>query len=342
MTNRDHAASFDYILQLSSGYWKSCVLFTAVEFDIFTLVGKGKLTARDISRSIRTNERATEMLLNALVSLELLTKQGNYYLNTPLSELYLIKGKPLYQGDGVHHFHNMMENWSMLRETIETGKAVSLKDLPEDVDPHDLRDFITAMHNIASARAGELCELIDLKNSQRLLDLAGGPGTYAIACVRANPQLHAVVFDLEHVTKLTREFINAAGMKDRVTTLTGNCLEDPLGNNEYDVVLVSNLLHIYNTENNVRILKKCWNALRDGGQIIIHEFVLDETKTHPQFAALFSLNMLIGTQEGASYSESEYRTWLEKAGFKGIRRIDLKTSSALIIGKKNNPLNSLS
>ncbi|MEK6559886.1 MAG: methyltransferase, partial [Planctomycetota bacterium] len=75
-------------------------------------------------------------------------------------------------------------------------------------------------------------------------------------------------------------------------------------------------------------------AIKEGGQVIIHEFVLDETKTSPQFAALFSLNMLIGTQEGASYTESEYRTWLENTGFKHISRVDLESNSTLIIGKK--------
>jgi ubiquinone/menaquinone biosynthesis C-methylase UbiE len=329
-----NTANADYIFQLGFGYWKSCILFTAVEFDIFTRIGKGKVTARGIAKSIHANERATEMLLNALVSLKLLTRQKNHYKNSPVSNLHLIKGKPHYLGDAVHHAHNIMDNWTMLRETIETGKAVSLKDLPEEVDPHDARDFITAMHNIASVKADELCSKIDLKGVKKFLDLAGGPGTYAIAFAKANPQLHAVVFDLEHVTRLTQEFIKASGMEERVSVQASNCLEDSFGMNEYDAILVSNILHIYNPANNVKILRKCRDALREGGRVIIHEFVLDETKTRPQFAALFSLNMLIGTQEGASYSESEYRKWLKDAGFKQTRKIDLKSGSALFIGKK--------
>jgi len=333
MTHTNYS-SVDYLLQLSCGYWKSHVLFIAVEFDIFTLINKDRLTAKKISQAIHTNERATETILNALVSLELLVKEENYYKNSHLSNLYLIKGKPNYLGDFIHHFHNMMDNWAMLRETIETGKPVSLKDLPEEVDPHDLRDFITAMHNMASVKARDLCSKIDLKRSKTLLDIAGGPGTYAIALAKANPHLHAVVFDLGHVTKLTQEFITAANVGDRVTTQAGNCLEDTFGKNTYDAILASNLLHIYSPANNTMILKKCWDALKDGGQVIIHEFVLDETETHPQFAALFSLNMLIGTQEGASYSEAEYRAWLINTGFKDVKRIDLESNSTLIIGEK--------
>lgn len=330
-TNFSH---FDYLLQMSCGYWKSLVLFTAVEFDVFTRIGNGEVTAKEISQSIHTDVRATEMLLNALVSLELLTKRENRYANSHISDVYLVKGSPYYQGDFIHHFHNMMDTWAMLRETIETGKAVSLKDLPEEVDPHDLRDFITAMHNIALVKAEDMCNKVNLKEAKSLLDLAGGPGTYAITLARANPGLRAVVFDLEHVIKLTKEFIKASKMEDRVTIQPGNCLEDSFGKNTYDAILVSNLLHIYNPENNRKILKKCRDALKDDGQIIVHEFVLDDTKTRPQFAALFSLNMLIGTQEGASYNEQEYRTWLESTGFKQVKRVDLESNSTLIIGKK--------
>lgn len=325
---------FDYLLQLSCGYWKSQVLFTAVGFDIFTLISSGKVTAREISQSIHTDERATEILLNALVSLGLLEKQENRYDNSHISSVYLVKGMPYYQGDFIHYFHNMMDNWAMLRETIETGRAISSENLPEEVDPNGLRGFITAMHNIASVKAEEICNKIDLKDAGLLLDLAGGPGTYAITFAKANPHFHAVVFDLEHVIKLTKEFINASNMEGRVTTQPGNCLEDNFGKKTYDAILVSNFLHSFNPENNKKILKKCWDALKDDGQIIIHDFVLDETKTHPQFAALFNLNMLIGTEEGASYSEQEYRAWLEGTGFMQVRKIDLESNLSLIIAKK--------
>ncbi len=301
---------------------------------MFTHINSGKVTAREISQSIHTDERATEMLLNALVSLELLEKQENRYDNSRISSVYLVKGMPYYQGDFIHYFHSMMDNWAMLRETVETGRAILPENLPEEVDSDSLRGFINAMHNIAAVKAEEICNKIDLKDAGLLLDLAGGPGTYAITFAKANPNLHAVVFDLEHVIKLTKEFIKASNMEGRVTTQSGNCLENNLGKNIYDVIFVSNFLHSFNPENNKKILKKCWHALKDDGQIIIHDFVLDETKTHPQFAALFNLNMLIGTEEGASYSEREYRAWLECTGFKQMKKIDLESNCSIIIGKK--------
>ena len=168
--NKDiNFSHFDYLLQLSCGYWKSQVLFTAVGFDIFTLISSGKVTAKEISQSIHTDERATEMLLNALVSLELLEKHENRYDNSHISSVYLVKGMPYYQGDIIHYFHSMMDNWAMLRETVETGRAVSPENLPEEVDPNGLRGFITAMHNIASVKAEEICNKIDLESSLSLI-----------------------------------------------------------------------------------------------------------------------------------------------------------------------------
>ena len=326
--------NIDYLFQLSYGYWKSHVLITATDFGIFTLIGEGRLSAGEIAQSIHADERATEMLLNALVSLDLLTVREKRYGNTQTSGLHLIKGRPLYMGNAIRHLNNIMDNWTMLRETVETGKPVSLTNLPEEADASAVRDFITAMHDISNLKTEAMCNCVDMKEARLLLDLAGGPGTYSIALAKANPRLNAVIFDLKQVTPISREFIRDAGVEGRVTTQTGNCLEDSFGKEVYDAILVSNLLHIYNPENNVKILKKCREAMKDKGQVIIHEFVLDDTRTRPQFAALFSLNMLIGTQEGASYSETEYRAWLKESGFQHIKRVDLGYDSSLIIGRK--------
>lgn len=332
--NEINHLQFEYLLQLSSAYWKSQVLFTAIELDIFTAIGNKHLAAKELAHIINAKATATEKILDALVSLDLLVKQEKLYQNSPIANSYLIKGKPFYQGDAIHHFNNIAENWTMLSQTVKTGEAVVLKDLPEEADPHDVKDFITAMHNIASVKSHDICATIPLKNPRNMLDIAGGPGTYSIEFVKKYPELHAVIFDLKHVTKLTHDFIQAAGLQERIKVQAGNCLEDDFGTNCYDTILVSNLLHIYNPENNITILKKCWKALQNEGTLIIHEFVLDETKTHPQFAALFSLNMLIGTQEGASYSETEYRSWLKTVGCNKITRTDLQSNSSLIIGKK--------
>lgn len=324
-----------YLNEISYSYWKAQVLFVAVEMDLFTLLeGKGK-SCKAISKGLRSNLRATEMILNALVSLSLLSKAKGVYKNTAISSQYLVKGNSLYQGDRIHHFHNLWDNWSGLGKAVKTGKPTAYENAQEDVDERRLREFIKAMHNIGIVQAEEVCRKLDLKKCRKLLDLAGGQGTYAVRFVKENPKMTAVVFDLPDVIKIAKRYISKSGMKGCITTQTGDCLKDGLGKELYDIVFVSNLLHIYKPVENQRILKKCWDSLKKKGIVIVQEFILDSSNTNPLFGTLFSLNMLIGTSGGSSYSEKDMKGWLRKIGFKKIKRINLNLDSGLIVGYKS-------
>jgi ubiquinone/menaquinone biosynthesis C-methylase UbiE len=324
----------EYLNEISYSYWKAQVLFVAIDMDVFTLTtGNGK-SCKVIAKKIRTDLRATEMILNALVSLEFLRKIKDIYRNTATSNRYLVKDSPLYQGDRIHHFHNMWDYWSKLNVAVKTGKPTAYDNVEEEVDEKRLREFIRAMHNIGTVQAGEICEKLHLKKYRSLLDLAGGQGTYAVRFANENPKMKAVVFDLPDVIKITREHINESGMKGKVTTTAGDCLKDSFGKELYDIVFVSNLLHIYKPGENRKILKKCWDSLLKKGIVVIQEFVLNSAKTQPLFGTLFSLNMLMGTHRGSSYSYIEMKKWLKDVGFKNVRKVDLDLDSGLIIGHK--------
>jgi hypothetical protein len=245
-----------YLNEISYSYWKTQVLFVAVEMDLFTLLeGKGK-SCNVISKRLGSNLRATEMILNALVSLGFLNKTKGVYKNTAMSSRYLVKGNSLYQGDRIHHFHNLWDYWSKLDIAIKTGKPIAYENAQEEVDEQRLREFIRAMHNIGTIQAGEVCKRLDLKKFHRLLDLGGGQGTYAVRFVENNPEMKAVVFDLPDVIKIAKRYIRKSGLKERVITQAGDCLKDNFGKELYDIVFVSNLLHIYKPNENLKILKK--------------------------------------------------------------------------------------
>jgi len=324
----------EYLNEISYSYWKAQVLFVAIDMDVFTLTAGNGKSCKVIARKLRTDLRATEMILNALVSLEFLRKIGEVYRNTAISNRYLVKGSQLYQGDRIHHFHNMWDCWSKLNVAIKTGKPTAYDNAEEEVDEKRLREFIRAMHNIGVVQAGEICEELHLKKYRSLLDLAGGQGTYAVRFVKENPKMKAVVFDLPEVIKITRDHIKESGMKGKVATKAGDCLKDSFGKELYDIVFVSNLLHIYKPGENRRILKKCWDSLLKKGIVVIQEFVLNSAKTQPLFSTLFSLNMLMGTHRGSSYSYVEMKEWLKDVGFKNIRKVNLDMDSDLIIGHK--------
>ncbi len=325
----------EYLNEISYSYWKAQVLFVAIDMDMFTLTAGNGKSCKVIARKLRTDLRATEMILNALVSLEFLRKINDHYRNTAISNRYLMKGSPLYQGDRIHHFHNMWDCWSKLNVAVKTGKPTAYDNAKEDVDEKRLREFIRAMHNIGAVQAGEICRELHIRKYCSLLDLAGGQGTYAVRFAKENPKLRAVVFDLPEVIKIAREHIKESGMKGKVTTKAGDCLKDSFGKELYDIVFVSNLLHIYKPGENRKILKKCWDSLLKKGIVVIQEFVLNSAKTQPLFGTLFSLNMLMGTHRGSSYSYVEMKEWLKDVGFKNIKKVNLDLDSGLIIGHKS-------
>ncbi len=323
-----------YLNEISYGYWKAQVLFVAVEMELFTLIkGTGK-SCKDVAKKLKTDLRATEMVLNSLVSLGLMTKIKGIYKNSAISNRYLVKNTSLYQGDRIHHFHNMLDYWSRLDDAIRTGGPTAYDNAGDKVDKKKLKEFILAMHNSGKVQAEEIFGKLHIEKYRKLLDLAGGQGTYAVSFVEKNPAMSAVVFDLPDVIKITRMHIKKTGLKGRIKTKAGNCLEDDFGKELYDIVLVSNLLHIYEPVENKKILKKCWDSLLKNGIVVIHEFILNSTKTKPVFSTLFSLNMLMGTCRGSSYSALEMREWLKKSGFKNIKRINLDLDTGLIIGYK--------
>jgi ubiquinone/menaquinone biosynthesis C-methylase UbiE len=323
----------EHLLGPGWAYWKSQVLFAGVELGVFEFLKKGAREPVEIARGLGTDPRATEMLLNSLVALRLLSKKATSYENAPIAARYLIKGGPAYQGDRIHHLHNLWPRWEKLQESIRTGRS-ALDEKEKEPEPQKVRDFMTSMHNYARLKVKSFLKRLDARSFCRLLDLGGGPGTFAIALAQKNSRLSAVVYDLAPNLEIAREFIKEAKLEDRVTTQVGNFLEEDLSEGAYDAVLVSNILHIYDPPTNVSLLKKCHKALQPGGRVIVHDLLLDKSGTGPLFPAFFSLNMLLGTCSGACYRGVEMQEWLSTAGFFNVKTRFLDKDSALIIGQK--------
>jgi cyclopropane fatty-acyl-phospholipid synthase-like methyltransferase len=140
----------------------------------------------------------------------------------------------------------------------------------------------------------------------------------------------AEVLDLPDVIPLTQEYVRRAGLADRIQTRAGDMLRDPLGQ-DFDLVLLSAICHMFSAEDNRALFQRAHAALARGGRLIVQDFILEPEKTVPRFAALFSLNMLVGTNGGSSYSETEYAAWLTEAGFQDIRRVRLPGPAGVII-----------
>lgn len=307
--------------RLWGGFRASRVILTANNLGVFENIGKG-ITAGALARVLRSDLRATEILLDALAALALLTKTRDSYRLTQTAARFLLPDSPLYQGDMLRHADTLWQNWSGLDEVVRTGRPNRAGGRHHDV-------FIRAMHNNAVLRAGKVIASLDLRRVQRALDLGGGPGTYSIELAKRG--VSVTLFDLPNTLAIAQVMIKKAGATD-ITVRGGDFHFDDIGN-AYDLVLVSQVLHSHSDMENIALLGKVFESLVPKGIIAVHEFLLSEDRASPAAGALFSVNMLVNTGEGRSYTPREMKGWLTKAGFRGIRTTNFG-DTVLITGRK--------
>jgi predicted O-methyltransferase YrrM len=319
------------ILRLSGDYWKICALHAGVKLEIFTVIGEDCLTAADITRRIKGDLRGITMLLNALKALDLLIHRDGRYANTAAGKSLLSNDSDQYLGHLIMHHHHLMASWSRLDKAVKTGKPLRTSAARGSAGRRE--SFLMGMFNIAMKVAPEVAAAIDLSKCRRLLDLGGGPGTYAVHFCLANPQLRATVYDLPETRPFAERTITKFGLTNRIDFAAGNYLEEAIPG-FYDVVLLSHILHAEGPEECRQLVQKAASVLQPGGLIIIHEFILDSTMDSPLHPALFALNMLLGTPTGQAYSEEQLIEMLAKARVRDVRRIPLLTpsDSGIIIG----------
>ena len=320
-------------LEISGFYWKTAVLHAAVKLDVFTVIGDGQLAGNEISRQLNATLRSAERLLDALVAMELLVKADGDYANAPSSQTFLSKNSAQYIGHIIMHHHHLVESWSKLDQAVQSGGPI--RDRSSFSNEEWRESFLMGMFNMAMGLAPQLVPRIDLSARKHLLDLGGGPGTYAIHFCLNNPGLRAGVYDLPTTRPFAEKTIRQFDLSDRINFVDGNYLDDPI-EGPYDVAWLSHILHGEGPEECRLIIQKAVDALEPQGTIIIHEFILNNSMDGPLFPALFSLNMLLGTDSGQAYSEQQLTDMLQAAGINNIRRIPLNSpnDSGLLVGDK--------
>jgi SAM-dependent methyltransferase len=322
----------DELMRSLRAFQASRVLLTALELDAFTAVGAGQTTAA-VAACCRTDPRATERLLNALVALGLMSKREGVFTNAPLALRFLVAGAPEDARDALRHHASLWQSWSTLTDAVRQGHALHNEDMSQRDDDQWTVPFIAAMHRGALERAPQVIAAMDLRGVQRLIDIGGGSGAYSIAAAQQAPQLRCEVLDLATVVPITERHIAAARLGARVTTRVGDLRRDELGSG-YDLALLSSICHMLSPDENCDLLRRVRRALAPAGRVVISDFILEPDGTGPTHAVFFALNMLVGTEGGGAYTEGEYANWLAAAGFADARRVRLAGPADLMIGRK--------
>jgi SAM-dependent methyltransferase len=309
------------IMQTSGAYWASCVLHCGVELDIFTALDGVFLTAAELAGKLDCDPRGTKTLLTALTALELLEKSGDAYTARPAARQYLSGKSRDYLGHIILHHSHLVPAWSRLAEAVRRGEPVRESSHRAE-NAEEREHFLLGMFNVASQQAKNIADALDFSSCSSLLDLGGGPGTYAVQFCLKNTQLSAVIYDFPTTRPIAEKIIGRFALSGRVSFMEGDFLVDPI-RGSHDVIWISQVLHSMDDAASAALLEKAARALAPGGRMFVQEFLLDDALDGPEHPALFGCNMLAGTERGKAYTETEIRDLLRRAGAKAVSRVAL-------------------
>lgn len=318
------------IMKTATAFWPSKVLLTAVEFDLFTLLDDGSMTASEIMESLELHPRGVYDFLDTLVALGFLQRDGDgvdgRYKNSPETAFFLHKDSPAYIG-GLPKMLNsrLFGFWNHLGTALKTGEAQSeskqngrsfFEAVYEDEDR--LREFLKAMNGFQAGSFHALADAFDFSQYETVSDIGGALGLLSQILAEKHPHLTLTTFDLPEVAPLAKEYLNSAGLNGRITVASGDLFTDPLP--PADVVLMGNILHDWNLAKKELLIQKAYDALPEGGAFIVIENIIDDARRENVFGLLMSLNMLIELGDGFDYTFADFKQWCSEAGF---RRFDL-------------------
>lgn len=304
------------LFETLNGYQRSQAIKTAVELELFTAIGEGKTTAKEIAERCAASERGTRILCDFLTIVGFLTKQDSQYALTPDAAMFLDKRSPAYMGTVTEFILSsyIMDHFDRLTETVRKGIATDDSAL-EPNHPMWVK-FAHAMVPMMAMPAQLMAQMIDPNKDKKLrvLDIAAGHGVYGIAFAKQNPQTEVTGLDWPAVLEVAKENAQAAGVADRYQTNPGSAFDVDYGTG-YDVVLLTNFLHHFDKPTCEMLLRKVHGALADGGRAVALEFVPNDDRVTPPQAAAFAMQMLGGTPSGDAYTFAELEQMANKAGF---------------------------
>ncbi|MBI4061628.1 MAG: methyltransferase domain-containing protein [Elusimicrobia bacterium] len=328
---------FNKLAELVLSYRRAKPMLVALHYDLFSEIAKGRVTAASLAAELELDAPALERLLDALCAIGWLEKRGRRYRNTRAGRRLLVETSPEYVGSNLKYQEHTWDAWSDLRYVIKEGKPRRglLDWIRKDFFT---ADYIKAMGDVTRHPARELAEKLDWTGVARTLDVGSGAGTFSAAFVEKSPSAVAVLLDLPKPLAVAKSLLKRHPGADRFRFKPADYLADSLGENEYDLVLISNVSRVEDEKSNRLLVAKAHRALKKGGRLIIHDYALDPDRTSPLFPALMSLHVLLFTGKGRAYTAAEYEGWLRGAGFKALSGIPIAKESLhpslAVVGRK--------
>ena len=333
-------ATPERILGLGLGFWGSKTLLSAVELGLFTELAKGSLDFETLAERLMLHPRSARDFLDALVALGMLERDDNTYSNTTETNLFLDRAKPSYVG-GMLEMANarLYPFWGSLTEALRTGQMQNEAKGGEEnfftalyADPARLEGFLKGMTGISMGAAMAIANKFPWNQYETFVDIGTAQGGLPVQVALAHDHLSGGGFDLPAVGPIFEEYVDSHGLSDRLRFYPGDFFEDPLPTT--DVLVMGHILHDWNLEDKKMLLGKAYEALAEGGALIVYEAIIDDERRENAFGLLMSLNMLIETPDGFDYTGADCRSWMHEVGFRETYVEHLVGPDSMVVGIK--------
>jgi hypothetical protein len=328
------------IMQLGLGFWDSKTLLSAVEIGLFTELAKGSLDFETLAERLMLHPRSARDFLDALVALGMLERDGDRYSNTPETELFLDRAKPSYVG-GILEMANarLYPFWGSLTEALRTGQPQNeAKGGEEDAftaiyaDPVRLEGFLEAMTGLSLGSAMAIANKFPWERYETFVDVGTAQGGLPVQVALAHEHLTGGGFDLPPVGPIFEEYVDSHGLGERLRFYPGDFFGDSLP--AADVLVISHVLCDWNLDEKRLLLEKAYEALPQGGALIVCDTLIDDERRENVFGLLMSLTLLIETQAGFVYTRADCSSWMRDAGFRETYIEHLVGPDSMVVGIK--------
>lgn len=327
------------VMELGTGFFGSKTLLSAIELGLFTELAKGARTAEELTARLSLHPRSARDFFDALVALGMLKRTGTRYANTPETALFLDRAKPSYIG-GILEMCNarLYRFWGSLTDGLRTGQPQNEVRTGGDFfgtlysDPQRLEGFLKAMTGLSIGAGRGIAKKFPWKSYKTFADVGCAQGGVAVEIALAHKHLSGHGVDLPVVGPVFEAYALGKGVAHRLKFHPGNFFKDALPN--VDVIIMGHILHDWNLDEKLMLLRKAYEALSPNGAVIIHEALIDDARKENAFGLLMSLNMLIETHGGFDFTGADCRKWMKEVGFKKTKVERLARPDGMVIGYK--------
>jgi hypothetical protein len=334
------SATPNRIMQLGLGFWGSKTLLSAVELGLFTELAGGPLDAPTLCDRLGLHPRSARDFLDALVSLRMLERDPEgRYANTPDADTFLDRSKPSYLGGMLEMAGaRLYPFWGSLTEALKTGRPQNEVRSGGNffealyADPARLEGFLSAMTGLSLGAARAIAQKFPWRRYRTFIDVGGAQGGLSVVVALEHPHLSGGNFDLPGVGPIYETYVARHGLNERLRFYPGDFFNDPLPT--ADVLVMGHILHDWNMEEKLMLLRKTYDALPAGGALIVFEALIDDERRENAAGLLMSLNMLIETPGGFDYTGADCQSWMKEAGFRETRVEHLAGPDSMVVGVK--------